>query len=154
MPTPSCSPRRQGPAVVTTIQGKGVFPEDHPLYGSPRRLQRHRPCGNALRNADVVFAVGTRFADEAPSSHLQGISFSIPPTRLIHADIDPGEIGKNYPVPPSAWWATPRRCSSIPLAALRSRRQLAGQDQRLRRLRCRAHRATPGCCQVARSSTL
>ena len=87
-----------GAAVVTTMQGKGVFPEDHPLYGW-HAGSKGTGCGNALTSgADVVFAVGTRFADEATSSYRQGISFSIPPTRLIHADIDPGEIGKNYPV--------------------------------------------------------
>ncbi|MHB1004520.1 MAG: thiamine pyrophosphate-binding protein [Chloroflexota bacterium] len=87
-----------GAAVVTTMQGKGSFPEDHPLYGW-HAGSKGTGCGNALTaGADVVFAVGTRFADEATSSYRRGISFSIPPTRLIHADIDPQEIGKNYPV--------------------------------------------------------
>lgn len=85
-------------AVVTTMQGKGVFPEDHYLYGW-HAGSKGTTCGNQLTStADVVLAVGTRFADEATSSYRRGISFSIPPTRLIHADVDPGEIGKNYPV--------------------------------------------------------
>jgi acetolactate synthase-1/2/3 large subunit len=49
-------------------------------------------------NADVILAVGVRFADKATCSYRPGESFSIPPTRLIHVDIDPFEIGKNYPV--------------------------------------------------------
>jgi acetolactate synthase-1/2/3 large subunit len=42
--------------------------------------------------------VGCRFADLTTSSYRKGVSFSIPPTKLIHIDIDAGEIGKNYPV--------------------------------------------------------
>ena len=87
-----------GAAVITTFAGKGCFPEDHPLYGW-HAGSKGTTCGNALaRSADVLLAVGCRFADETASSFRQGVSFSIPPTKLIHADIDPGEIGKNYPV--------------------------------------------------------
>jgi acetolactate synthase-1/2/3 large subunit len=48
--------------------------------------------------ADVLLAVGCRFADQTASSYKNGVSFSIPPTKLIQIDIDPNEIGKNYPV--------------------------------------------------------
>jgi acetolactate synthase-1/2/3 large subunit len=86
-----------GAAVITTFAGKSCFPEDHPLYGW-HAGSKGTTCGNALaRSADVLLAVGCRFADETASSFRQGVSFSIPPTKLIHADIDPGEIGKNYP---------------------------------------------------------
>jgi len=46
----------------------------------------------------VVLAVGTRFADETTCSNRKGISFNFPDTKLIHIDIDPAEIGKNYGV--------------------------------------------------------
>jgi len=87
-----------GAAVVTTMMGKGAFPEDHPLYawhtGSKGTIS-----GNSLTNsADVILAVGCRFADETCSSYRHGVSFTIPPTKLIQVDIDPNEIGKNYPV--------------------------------------------------------
>ena len=87
-----------GAAVIATLQAKSAFPEDHPLYawlaGS-----KGTTCGNTLASsADVLMAVGCRFADETASSYKPGASFSIPPTKLIHVDIDPGEIGKNYPV--------------------------------------------------------
>ncbi|MEE9399785.1 MAG: thiamine pyrophosphate-binding protein, partial [Dehalococcoidales bacterium] len=56
-------------------------------------------CGNKISSSsDVLLAVGCRFADLTTSSYKKGVSFSIPPTKLIHVDIDPGEIGKNYPV--------------------------------------------------------
>ena len=87
-----------GAPVVTTMMGKGALPEDHPLSGL-HGGSKGTTVGNALaRQADVLLAVGTRFADEATSSYRQGVTYSIPPGRLIHLDLDPAEIGKNYPV--------------------------------------------------------
>ncbi len=43
-------------------------------------------------------AVGCRFTDRTSSSFRRGITFNIPPTQLIQIDLDPYEIGKNYPV--------------------------------------------------------
>jgi acetolactate synthase-1/2/3 large subunit len=88
-----------GAAVITTgFTAKGVIPEDHPLCafypGS-----KGTTCGNKVAlEADVLLAVGCRFADETTSSYKPGASFNIPPTKLVHVDIDPTEIGKNYPV--------------------------------------------------------
>jgi acetolactate synthase-1/2/3 large subunit len=87
-----------GAPVVTTMMGKGVFPEDHPLSGL-HGGSKGTTVGNALtRRADVILAAGTRFADETTSSYREGVSYAIPPTQLIHLDLDPTEIGKNYPV--------------------------------------------------------
>ncbi|MBN8635519.1 MAG: thiamine pyrophosphate-binding protein [Anaerolineae bacterium] len=87
-----------GAAVVTSMQGKSAFPEDHPLYAWHMGTNA-TTCGNAMTaNADVLLAVGMRFADKATCSYKPGESFSIPPSKLIHVDIDPYEIGKNYPV--------------------------------------------------------
>ncbi len=87
-----------GACVVTTMQGKSAFPEHHPLYAWHMGTNA-TTCGNAMTvSADVILAVGVRFADKAACSYRPGQSFSIPPTRLIHVDIDPFEIGKNYPV--------------------------------------------------------
>lgn len=87
-----------GIPVVATYQAKGVLPEDHPLYGRYPG-SKGTDTGNALcREADVILAIGCRFADEATSSYVPGVSFSIPPTRLYQVDIDEYEIGKNYPV--------------------------------------------------------
>ncbi len=86
-----------GAAVVTTMMGKSAFPENHPLYGWHTGSKGTR-CGNKITSsADVLLAVGCRFADETTSSYKHGVSFSIPPTELIHIDIDESEIGKNYP---------------------------------------------------------
>ena len=45
----------------------------------------------------MVVSVGCRFTDWSASSYRKGISFSLPPGKLIQIDIDPQEIGKNYP---------------------------------------------------------
>ncbi len=88
----------KGAAVVTTMQGKGCFPEDHPLYAWHTGSKGTSVGLHMTAGADVVLAVGCRFADETACSYRKGIAFSIPPTKLIHVDIDPYEIGKNYPV--------------------------------------------------------
>ena len=46
----------------------------------------------------MILSVGNRFTDWSASSYRAGVTFSIPPSRLIQVDIDPREIGKNYPV--------------------------------------------------------
>ncbi len=87
-----------GAAVITTLMGKGAIREDHPLYGW-HTGHTGTTCGNKLaNNADVILAIGCRFEDQTTSSYVPGAAFSIPPTKLIHVDIDSTEIGKNYPV--------------------------------------------------------
>jgi len=87
-----------GAAVITTMMGKSAFPEDHPLYAW-HTGSKGTTCGLKLSStADVLVAIGCRFADETTSSYKHGVSFAIPPTKLIHIDIDPTEIGKNYPI--------------------------------------------------------
>ncbi|WP_435609754.1 thiamine pyrophosphate-binding protein [Pseudomonas knackmussii] len=84
--------------VVTTWNGKSGFPEDHALFAGSVG-QTGTLCGNAMASsADVILAVGCRFTDWSSSSYAKGVTFSIPPGKLIHIDIDPHEIGKNYPV--------------------------------------------------------
>jgi acetolactate synthase-1/2/3 large subunit len=86
-----------GAPVVTTWMGKGAIPEDHDLNAWSVG-DTASTCGNALaRSADVLLAMGCRFTDWSASSYRRDVTFSIPPTRLIHVDIDPHEIGKNYP---------------------------------------------------------
>lgn len=84
--------------VVTTWNGKGAFPEDHELFAGSVG-QTGTTAGNALASsADVVVSIGCRFTDWSASSYRAGVSFSIPPGRLIQIDVDAQEIGKNYPV--------------------------------------------------------
>lgn len=87
---------RTGAPVITTMAGKSVFPETHRLYGF-HGGSKGTEVGNYLaRTADLVIALGCRFADESTSSYRKGITYNFPDTKLIHVDIDPSEIGKNY----------------------------------------------------------
>jgi len=89
---------RLGAPVVTTWNGKGAIDETHELAALTIG-DTASTCGNALAaSADVVLSVGNRFTDWSASSWRKGVTFSIPPARLIQLDIDPREIGKNYPV--------------------------------------------------------
>jgi acetolactate synthase-1/2/3 large subunit len=87
-----------GAAVVVTMMGKDIIDNSHPLYCWSAGSKGTAIGLKMTSNADVILAVGCRFADETASSYKEGVSFSIPPTKLIHIDIDPYEIGKNYPV--------------------------------------------------------
>ncbi|HEV2625474.1 MAG TPA: thiamine pyrophosphate-binding protein [Xanthobacteraceae bacterium] len=55
------------------------------------------PANEAGRRADLVIAIGARFDDRSASSWLPGYSWNFPTTKLIHVDIDPVELGRNYP---------------------------------------------------------
>jgi acetolactate synthase-1/2/3 large subunit len=88
---------RTGIPVVHTLMGTGVLPPDHPqllgmigFWGSPA-------ANRLAAAADVMLAVGTRFPETDSSSWEPGVTFRIPPTRLIHVDLDPLEPGRNYP---------------------------------------------------------
>jgi acetolactate synthase-1/2/3 large subunit len=84
--------------VSPTFQGKGVVPEDHDLFVGYAGAWGTSAGNELCSSADVVLAVGCRFSDLHTSSFDPGVSFDIPPTKLVHVDIDPHEIGKNYPV--------------------------------------------------------
>ncbi|MBU6289510.1 MAG: thiamine pyrophosphate-binding protein [Chloroflexi bacterium] len=87
-----------GIPVVTTWMGKGSIPEDHPLNGWSIGDTASTSGNTLAANADVVLSVGCRFVDWSASSYRAGVSFTIPPSALIQIDLEPREIGKNYPV--------------------------------------------------------
>ena len=84
--------------VATTLMGKGAFPEHHPLSLGQTGIWGTRAANETTREADVILAVGTGFAEADCSSWRPEYTFAIPPSRLIQIDIDPQEIGKIYPV--------------------------------------------------------
>jgi acetolactate synthase-1/2/3 large subunit len=89
---------RLGAPVVTTWNGKGAIDETHPLAGQTIG-DTGSTIGNALSSsADVILSVGCRFVDWSASSWRRGVTFAVPPTKLIQLEIDEREIGKNYPV--------------------------------------------------------
>ena len=84
--------------VAASASGLGAIPVEHPLsLGLVQRGGTYQ-ANHACRQADVLLALGVRFDDRTSSSWIPGYSFTIPPTKLIHVDIDPEEIGRNYPV--------------------------------------------------------
>ncbi len=84
--------------VASSASGMGALDARHPLaLGLVARNGTYQ-ANHAARQADVLLALGVRFDDRTSSSWIPGYSFSIPPTRLIHVDIDPEEIARNYPV--------------------------------------------------------
>jgi len=87
-----------GAGVVATMMAKDAFPNDHPLFCWATGSKGTTVGLKITSKADLILAIGCRFADETASSYKDGVSFSIPPTKLIQIDIDQNEIGKNYPV--------------------------------------------------------
>src|SRR3974390_618727 len=84
--------------VAASASGLGAIDTHHPLALGLVARGGHYQANHATRQADVLLALGVRFDDRTSSSWIPGYSFTIPPTRLIHVDIDPEEIGRNYPV--------------------------------------------------------
>lgn len=82
--------------VATTPFGKGVIDPRNSLSLGPTGRNGSYPSNAACRNADVILALGTRFDDRATSAWLPGFTYNIPPSKLIHVDIDPAEIGRNF----------------------------------------------------------
>jgi len=83
--------------IVTTLMAKGAVSEDDPLNLGQIGRAGTAPANKAAKEADVILAVGCRFTDWDTLNWKQGEVFSIPPTKLIHVDIDSSEIGRNYP---------------------------------------------------------
>lgn len=84
--------------VAHSLMGKGVLPDDHPLTLGMTGFWGTQFVNDQCRNADWIFGVGTRFAEADCSSWEAEYTFSMPPSKLIHIDIDPSEIGRNFPV--------------------------------------------------------
>src|SRR5229473_1737490 len=84
--------------VASSASGLGGIDSDHPLALGLVARNGSYSANHAARQADVLLALGVRFDDRTSSSWLPGYSFTIPPTKLIHVDIDPDEIARNYPV--------------------------------------------------------
>lgn len=82
--------------VAHTLMGKGCLPEDHPLLMGQTGFWGIPVSNETCLAADLIVAVGTRLAEANSSSWNTDFTFNIPPTRLIHIDIDPAEIGRNY----------------------------------------------------------
>ncbi len=84
--------------VAHTLMGKGALPDDHPFVLGMTGFWGTKFINEQCRGADWILGLGTRFSEADCSSWEPEYTFSFPPTKLIHIDIDPAEIGRNYPV--------------------------------------------------------
>ncbi|MGB3277294.1 MAG: thiamine pyrophosphate-binding protein [Castellaniella sp.] len=89
--------RRLGIPVITSPNGMGCVPADDPLVLGFIGRNGAYPANQAGRHADLVLTIGTRFDDRSSSTWIPGYSWNFPQTRLVHVDIDPAELGRNYP---------------------------------------------------------
>lgn len=86
-----------GIPVAHSLMGKGVLPDDHDLVLGMTGFWGTSLVNKKCLAADWVFGVGTRFAEADCSSWERDYTFNFDQSRLIHIDIDPSEIGRNYP---------------------------------------------------------
>jgi acetolactate synthase-1/2/3 large subunit len=80
--------------VATTFMGKSCFPENHPLSMGNIGMHGTRVANKVILEADVILAIGTRFQDRSTGT----LDDFCPDAKIIHIDIDAGEIGKNVDV--------------------------------------------------------
>ncbi|MGE2814235.1 acetolactate synthase large subunit [Mycobacterium heidelbergense] len=80
-----------GIPVVTTLMARGAFPDSHEQNLGMPGMHGTVAAVAALQRSDLLIALGTRFDDRVTG---QLASFA-PEAKVIHADIDPAEIGKN-----------------------------------------------------------
>jgi acetolactate synthase-1/2/3 large subunit len=125
--------------VAHSLMAKGALPDEHPLVLGMTGFWGLTETNAYARDADVVLALATRFAETDASSWDPDYTWRFPPSRLIQIDIDPAEIGRNYPVELGAVADAGRAAQQI-LAAVRRRRP-DGIDRPQLRARIRAARS-------------
>ncbi|WP_268766565.1 acetolactate synthase large subunit [Jatrophihabitans endophyticus] len=80
-----------GIPVVTTLMARGAFPDSHRQHLGMPGMHGSVSAVTALQKADLLIALGTRFDDRVTGR----LDTFAPHAAVIHADIDPAEIGKN-----------------------------------------------------------
>jgi acetolactate synthase I/II/III large subunit len=80
-----------GMPVVTTLMARGAFPDSHPQHLGMPGMHGTVAAVAALQKSDLIISLGARF-DDRVTGNLDSFA---PHAQVIHADIDPAEIGKN-----------------------------------------------------------
>jgi len=80
--------------VITTLQGKGDFPENHPLTLGPIGMHGRAEANKLVSECDLLIAVGVRFSDRSTGNFGE----FAPGAKIIHIDADPTEFNKNKAV--------------------------------------------------------
>jgi acetolactate synthase I/II/III large subunit len=81
---------RTGIPVVTTLMGRGAFPDSHPLCLGMPGMHGNYTAVTSMQRSDLLVALGSRFDDRVTGK----IAAFAPGAKVIHVDIDPAEIGK------------------------------------------------------------
>ncbi|MPZ85403.1 MAG: thiamine pyrophosphate-binding protein [Actinophytocola sp.] len=84
--------------IAHSLMAKGTIDDRHPLVMGMTGFWGLDLTNKYTMDADVVLALATRFAETDASSWNPDYTWKFPPGRLIQIDIDPAEIGRNYPV--------------------------------------------------------
>ncbi len=80
-----------GAPVTTTLMARGAFPDSHRQHLGMPGMHGTVAAVTALQKADLIVALGARFDDRVTGK----LSSFAPQATIVHADIDPAEIGKN-----------------------------------------------------------
>jgi acetolactate synthase-1/2/3 large subunit len=80
-----------GIPVVTTLMARGAFPDSHRQHIGMPGMHGGVTAVTAMQKADLLIALGARFDDRVTGR----LSTFAPDAKIIHADVDPAEIGKN-----------------------------------------------------------
>ncbi|MET7638633.1 acetolactate synthase large subunit [Streptomyces sp. NPDC005438] len=80
-----------GAPVTTTLMALGAFPDNHPQHLGMPGMHGSVAAVTSLQKADLIVALGARF-DDRVTGKLESFA---PLAKVVHADIDPAEIGKN-----------------------------------------------------------
>jgi acetolactate synthase I/II/III large subunit len=80
-----------GMPVVTTLMALGAFPDTHPQHLGMPGMHGTVPAVYALQKSDLLVTLGARFDDRVTGK----LDTFAPDAKIVHADIDPAEIGKN-----------------------------------------------------------
>lgn len=84
--------------VSRTLMGQGALSDKHPLMMGMTGFWGTYFINGKTSQADVILGLGTRFAEADSSSWYNGITFDADKTKFMQIDIEPSEIGRNYPV--------------------------------------------------------
>lgn len=79
-----------GIPVVTTLQGLGAIPADHPLNLGMLGMHGTKAANFAVQSCDLLICIGARFDDRVTGK----LAEFAPGAKVIHMDADPAEIGK------------------------------------------------------------
>ena len=80
-----------GIPVVTTLMARGSFPDSHPQHLGMPGMHGAVAAVGALQRSDLIVSLGARFDDRVTGK----LDSFAPEAKVVHADIDPAEIGKN-----------------------------------------------------------